>query len=357
MSRVLTYVQAIQEALDHSMALDEKIFIMGLGATYENGCDGTTAGLVDKYPDRVFDTPCSENATTGFCTGAALLGMRPVIYHGRVEFALFAFDQLVTQAAKWNYMFGGLSPVPAVYRIAVGRRWGDAPQHTSVLHSIFGHIPGLKVVVPSTPRMAKLLLVSAIFDDNPVLFLEHRWLYGISQTIPKTPNRLYACRLSHCEIIKKGEDLTIVAVGEMVIEALKCARLLKHSGIDPEIIDLVSINPIDYETIIKSVKKTGMLMVADVGTKACGIGSEIISRICEENIGDLIAPPVNIATPDCPCPMSPELTKEYYPTAETIIDRAAKMFGKKIAFERCEEFRELHMPPDLNIDSLLKEDK
>lgn len=356
MSRILTYVEAIREAIDQSMERDSSVFVMGLGATYENGCDGTTAGLLEKYPGRVFDTPCSENATTGFCVGAAVAGMRPVIYHGRVEFALFAMDQIVTQAAKWNYMFGGKSPVPVVIRIAVGRRWGDGPQHTQVLHSMFAHVPGLKVVIPSTPRMAKGLLMAAIEDNNPVIFMEHRWLYGIKETVPEN---YYHYPLDSCRIIRPGRDITIVVNSDTLYEALRAVDTLKTHGIDPEIIDLVSINPVDYKTILESVRKTGRLMVLDVGTRAFGIGSEIISRICEDEkifkFHYLKSAPVNIAAPDCPCPMAPSLTENYYPTTSTILDRVGEMEGfKKIdQGKRLYDFYKIHMPAGDNLDELL----
>jgi pyruvate dehydrogenase E1 component beta subunit len=354
MSRVLTYVEAIREALDQSMERYASVFVMGLGATYANGCDGTTAGLVDKYPGRVFDTPCSENATTGFCVGAAIAEMRPVIYHGRVEFALFAMDQIVTQAAKWNYMFGGKSPVPVVIRIAVGRRWGDAPQHTQVLHSMFAHVPGLKVVIPSTPRMAKGLLTAAIQDNNPVVFMEHRWLYDTKENVPE---HMYKYPLSRCLVVRKGKDITIVANSDTLLEVLRLMTMLRANGIEPEIIDLVSVSPLDCDTIITSVRKTGRLLVLDVGTKAFGVGSEIISCICEDNetYWMLKATPVNIAAPDCPCPMAPSLTEKYYPTVATILDRIGEMEGFqeiKIRNKLRYDFHKTHMPPNDNFDEL-----
>ncbi len=355
MSRILTYVEAIREALDQCMERDSSVFVMGLGSTYKNGCDGTTAGLVDKYPGRVFDTPCSENATTGFCVGAAVAGMRPVIYHGRTEFALFAMDQIVTQAAKWNYMFGGKSPVPVVIRIAVGRRWGDGPQHTQVLHSMFAHVPGLKVVIPSTPRMAKGLMIAAIEDNNPVIFMEHRWLYGIKETVPEN---YYTQPLGSSRVVRLGKDITIVVNSDTLYEALKAVMTLKAHGISPEIIDLVSINPVDYKTIIESVRKTRRLMVLDVGTRAFGVGSEIVSCITEdkETYWSLAATPVNIAAPECPCPMAPSLTEKYYPTSSTILDRIGEMEGfKKIEHRNKKpyDFYKIHMPSDENLDELL----
>ncbi len=350
MNRILTYTQAIKEATDQCMEQNDSVFVMGLGVTYPNGGDGTTAGLVDKYPGRVLDIPCAENAATGFCVGAALGGMRPVLVHGRVEFALFGFDQIVTQAAKWNYMFGGNSPVPLVIRMAVGRRWGDAAQHTQVLHSILGHIPGLKVVIPSTPSLAKGLLISSILDNNPVIFMEHRWLYDITESVPE---EFYAFPIDKCRIIRKGKDISIVANSDTLIETLRCCEVLQNYGVEPEIIDLVSANPIDYDTIVSSVRKTGRLIVLDIGTKACGLGGEIVSRVCEEAFNSLKSPPVNIGCPDCPCPMSTSLTESYYPTADNIIGHISEIFDVDIPFDKCTDFHKLHMPSDDNVDSLL----
>jgi pyruvate/2-oxoglutarate/acetoin dehydrogenase E1 component len=349
---MLTYTQAIKEATDQCMEREKSIFVIGLGVTYPNGADGTTKGLVDKYPDRVFDMPCSENAATGLCIGAALTGMRPILVHGRVEFALFGFDQIVTQAAKWNYMFGGGHSLPLVIRAAVGRQWGNGPQHTQVLHAIFGHIPGLKAVIPSTPSSAKGLLISSILDNNPVIFLEHRWLYNVTETVSA---EFYAQHLGKCKIVKTGKDLTIVANSDTLIDAIKCIKVLKNYGIDPEIIDLVSVNPVDYETIISSVNKTGRIIVADVGNKACGIGSEIISNVCENALAHLLSPPVNIGAPHCPLPTSPAQTEIYYPTADTILQQISRMFGIKIKYDKCTDFYKLHMPLKENIDMLLIE--
>ena len=220
---------------------------------------------------------------------------------------------------------------------------------------MFAHVPGLKVVIPSTPYMAKALMIAAIQDYNPVIFMEHRWLYGIKQTVPKG---YYFAPLDSCRVIRPGRDVTIVVNSDTLYEALRAVHTLKMHGIDPEIIDLVSINPVDYETIFESVRKTRRLMVLDVGTKAFGIGSEIISRVCEdpETGGLLAATPVNIAAPDCPCPMAPSLTEKYYPTTSTILDRIGKMEGfKEIALQgkRPHDFYKIHMPSNQNLDELL----
>ena len=348
-NRILTYTQSIREATFQCMEQDNSIFVMGLGVTYPNGGDGTTAGLVESYPERVFDMPCSEGAATGICIGSALMGMRPILVHGRVEFALLGFDQIVTHAAKWNYIFQ--SPVPIVIRASVGRRWGDGPQHTQVLHSVFGHIPGLKVVIPSTPRSAKRLLISSILDNNPVLFLEHRWLYNISETVPDS---LYTQNIHQCNIIRHGSDISIVANADTLIDALRSVPTLIQHGIDPEIIDLVSVNPIDYETILSSVKKTGRIMVLDTGTKACGLGSEIISHVCGNAWESLISPPVNIGSLNCPCPTSTALSEHYYPTDITIITEISKIFKIDIPYNQRKDFHKMHMPSNENIDELLK---
>ena len=346
---ILTYTQSIKEATYQCMEQDESIFVIGLGVTYPNGGDGTTGGLVESYPNRVLDMPCSEGAATGICIGSALMGMRPILVHGRVEFALLGFDQIVTQAAKWNYLFR--SSVPIVIRASIGRRWGDGPQHTQVLHSVFGHIPGLKVVIPSTPRSAKGLLISSILDNNPVIFLEHRWLYNISETVP---NSLYTQDIHLCQIVRYGSNLTIVANSDTLIDTLRCVPTLVQYGIEPEVIDLVSVNPIDYNTIISSVKKTGRILVIDTGTKTYGLGSEIISHICENIWDSLLSPPVNVGSKDCPCPTSTALSEHYYPTDVTIITEISRMFKIDIDYNKCQDFHKMHMPSNENIDGLLK---
>lgn len=352
MNRILTYTQAIREALDQSMERDKSVFVIGLGVSYPNGADGTTKGLAEKYPGRALDMPCSESSGTGLCLGAALTGMRPVIVHGRVEFSLFAFDQIVTQAAKWNYMFGGGSPLPLVIRVAVGRQWGNGPQHTQALHSVFGHIPGLKVVIPSTPRSAKGLLNASIVDNNPVIFMEHRWLYGVSEYVPE---EYYTEPLSLCKIVEQGKDITIVANSDTLLDAMRCSQVLREHGIEPEIIDLVSVNPVDYETILGSVKKTRRLLVADVGNKAYGIGSEIVSAVCEQMFDELLSPPLNIGAPQCPCPTSPSLTENYYPNAQTLVQHISRMFKVDIRYEVKMDFLQLHLPQEGQIETLVGE--
>ena len=248
--RILKYTEAIKEATDQMMEADRSVFVIGLGVAYKNGADGTTSGLKMKYPERILDVPVSEASFTGMAVGAAINGLKPIVHHGRVEFAYFAADQILTQAAKWNYMFDGGNGVPIVLRIAVGRQWGNGPQHTQSPYALFGGAMGLKVVIPSTPRMAKGLLIAAVKDKNPVIFLEPRWLYNTKQEVPV---EMYEEALDKAKVTKQGKEVTIVAYGDGYVAAHEALDLI-GDAVSVELIDLVSLNPIDYETIFASVK-------------------------------------------------------------------------------------------------------
>ena len=242
MHRQLKFSEAILEATDQKMAQDSNVYIMGLGVPDPKGIFGTTSGLSAKYgSDRVMDMPTSENAMTGIAIGTAILGMRPIMTHQRVDFFLLALDQLINNAAKWHYMFGNQMKVPLVIRLIIGRGWGQGPQHSQSLHSFFAHIPRLKVVMPATPYDAKGLHISAIEDDNPVIYLEHRWLHGIFGEVPLEP---YTVPIGEAKIVQGGKDITIVAASHMVLEAYRAAKWLQEDGINVEIIDLRSIQPL-----------------------------------------------------------------------------------------------------------------
>ena len=218
MPRQLKFYEAIREATDQKMAQDPNIYLMGLGVPDPKGIFGTTSGLAEKYgPNRVMDMPTSENAMTGIAIGSAILGMRPIMTHQRVDFFILALDQLINNAAKWHYMFGGQMKVPLVIRLIIGRGWGQGPQHSQSLHSFFAHVPGLKVVMPSTPQDAKGLLISAIEDDNPVVYLEHRWLHNTFGEVSPDPTPI---PIGKAKIVRPGTDITIVAASHMVLEAL-----------------------------------------------------------------------------------------------------------------------------------------
>ncbi|MEK7062455.1 MAG: transketolase C-terminal domain-containing protein [Patescibacteria group bacterium] len=339
--RIIKYTEALKEATDQIMQEDQKVFVIGLGVSYKNGADGTTAGLKDKYPDRVFDVPVSENGFTGMAVGAAISGLRPIVHHGRVEFALLASDPIFTQSSKWNYMFGGGNPVPIVFRINIGRQWGNGPQHTQALYSLFGNVPGLKVVVPSTPRMAKGLLSSAIKENSPVVLLEPRWLFNIKQHVSQ---ELFYEPIDKARIVEEGNQLTLVSYGDGVFSCMEALELIKDK-ISVELIDLVCINPIDFNTITTSVKKTKKLVCVDTTNKSFNIGGEIISKIAQNNGVKLDLHPSSLSCPDVPCPTSTVLTENYYPTRLDIANRILEIFNYP-SIKVDLSFEELHLAPN-----------
>ncbi len=325
-SKSLKFYEAIREAIDQKMALDPRVYLMGLGVPDPKGIFGTTSGLAEKYgPERVMDMPTSENAMTGIAIGSAINGMRPIMTHQRVDFFILALDQLINNAAKWHYMFGGQMKVPLVIRLIIGRGWGQGPQHSQSLHSFFAHVPGLKVVMPSTPQDAKGLLLSAIDDDNPVVYLEHRWLHNTFGEVSTDPTPI---PIGKAKIVRSGTDVTIVAASHMVLEAHRALSMLEEEGISAELIDLRTIRPLDKETILNSVQKTGRLIVADPDWKTVGTASEILAFVAEEALSSLQSPPVRVTYPDRHTPTSWALSNHFYPTSKHIAVEALKMMGK-----------------------------
>lgn len=328
MARILRFGKAINEALFVAMEKDSKVITIGLGVDDPKRIFGTTAGLNEKFgSDRVFDMPISENAMTGVAIGASLNGIRPVMSHQRLDFFLLAMDQLINNAAKWYYMFGGKRSVPITIRLVLGRGWGQGPQHSQSLQSWFAHIPGLKVVMPSTAYDAKGLLLSAIFDDNPVLYLEHRWLHNLKGDVPEGD---YRVPIGRANVLRKGEDMTIVSLSYMTIEALHALEILEKQGVNCELIDLRTVNPIDWETIFKSVEKTGGLVALDTAAETLSIASEIVAKVSMELFDRLKRPPARIALADFPTPTTSSLTEKYYKRAEDIVHTVGKMLGKKL---------------------------
>lgn len=326
--RTLKFFEAIREATDQAMAADSSVYIMGLGVPDPKRIFGTTGGLLEKYgPERVLDMPTSENAMTGVAIGSAIGGMRPIMTHQRVDFFLLAMDQLINNAAKWRVMFAGQMKVPLVIRLIVGRGWGQGPQHSQTLHSLFAHIPGLHVVAPSTPYDAKGLLLSAIAGDDPVVYLEHRWLHNIFGEVP--PER-YLVPIGKAKILRAGSDLTIVASSHMTLEAWKAAELLSQEDVNAEVIDLRSLSPIDSETIIQSVSKTGRLLVADGDWKTAGFAAEIMAIATESSWKWLKTAPVRVTYPDAAVPTSWPLANHYYPTSKDIALQALRMLGRQV---------------------------
>lgn len=325
MGRVLSLAKAIREAIDICMERDGNVYLMGLGAPDPNGFSGTTIGLQEKYgADRILDMPISENGMTGVAIGSALAGKRPIMAHHRIEFAMLALEQIINQAANWHYMFGGHSSIPLVIRMLIGRGWGQGPQHSQSLQALFAHAPGLKVVMPATPYDAKGLLIAAVEDNNPVVYLEHRWLHTV---VGDVPDGYYTIPLGKARIIRSGRDVTIIASSYMVLEALAAARALAESGVDAEVVDLMTISPLDKACILESVAKTGRVLVADLGWRSFGITGEIVTVIVEEMWQALKCRPRRITLPDVPTPATPALSRHYYPRAIDIVNSVREMCG------------------------------
>lgn len=323
--RKLTYFQAINEAITLCMQKDPRVFIIGEGVPDPKGIFGTTLGLKEKFgEEKVLDMPISENGLTGVCIGAALSGVRPILTHQRIDFSLLSFDQIANVAAKWYYMFGGKQSLPLVIRMIIGRGWGQGSQHSQSLQALYAHIPGLKVVMPATAYDAKGLLISSILDNNPVIFIEHRWLYNIKGEVPE---KFYTVEIGKGKLVEKGSDVTIVSTSFMTAESARAVKILKGIGVSVELIDMRTIKPLDTDNIIKSVKKTGRLLVADTGVRSFGITAEVIATAAEYAVNFLKAPPRRITLPDSPTPTSWKAAEEYYPTFLDIIRGVLKLVG------------------------------
>jgi pyruvate dehydrogenase E1 component beta subunit len=324
-NRKLKFFQGINEAIDLCMDSDPAVYIIGLGVPDPKGIFGTTLGLQKKYgSERVMDMPLSENAMTGVVIGSALAGMRPIMTHQRMDFSLLAMEQIVNQAANWHYMFGGKSKVPIVIRMVIGRGWGQGTQHSQSLQALFAHIPGLKVVMPATPYDAKGLLIASIEDDNPVVFIEHRWLHNISDLVPEG---IYRVPLGLARVVRHGNDVTIAATSHMTVEAIRAAKMLSAEGITAEVIDIRTLKPLDEGMILDSVRKTGHLVIADTGWRSVGFSAEIVALVTEKAFNALKSPPRRVTLPDCPSPSSPALANNYYPRAVHIIATVREMLG------------------------------
>ena len=324
--RGLTYREAIHEATRQALETDKCVFVIGQGVDDPGGVFGTTKGLLEEFgPERVMDTPLAENGVTGIAVGAALAGMRPILVHMRVDFLPLSMDQLINHAAKWHYMFGGNVSVPLTVRAIIGRGWGSAAQHSQSLQAMFTHIPGLKVVMPATPYDAKGLLLESVHDNNPVIVIEHRWLY---EHVGHVPKDAYRVPLGKGIVRRAGKDVTVVAFSYMVYEAMAAAESLSAEGIDCEVVDPRTLKPLDAHTIIESVRKTGRLVIADTGPKEGGVSAEVAARVSEEAFGHLLGPIQRVALPDCPTPASHVLEKAFYPGKDDIMRSVKKALMK-----------------------------
>ncbi len=323
--RMLKFGLSINEAFHQTMAEDESVFLIGQGVDSPWYVGNTATDLLKRFgPERVIDTPVSENAITGAAVGAAIAGMKAVVVHPRVDFMMFAIDPIINQAANWYYMNGGKASVPVVFWGCINRGGEQAAQHSQALQAMFAHIPGLKVVMPSTPYDAKGLLVSAIKDNNPVVFLDDRWLHGIEGDVPE---EMFEVPIGKGIVRRTGMDVTLVATSYMAHLSIKAAEVLAKKGIDVEVIDLRTVKPLDKELILESVMKTGRLVVADGGWKSFGVAAEVQAIVVEEAFEYIKSPPQRVCLPDCPAPASASLENAYYPDEQSIINAIQKNFN------------------------------
>ena len=338
MARKISMKQAINEALDLEMKRDPTVIVMGedivggAGAPGEEdawgGVLGVTKGLHAKYPGRLLDTPLSESAYIGAAIGAATCGMRPVAELMFLDFIGVCFDQILNQAAKFKYMFGGKAKTPVVIRALVGGGFRAAAQHSQMLTPVFTHIPGLKVVCPSNAYDAKGLLIQAIRDDDPVIFCEHKNLYGHETEVPV---EAYAIPFGEASVVREGKDVTIVSYGLTVQRALEAAEKLAKDRIQAEVIDLRTLSPIDWDTVMESVESTGRLVVVDEANPRCSIATDVAAHVAQEAFDALKAAPQMVTAPHTPVPFSPALEDLYIPTADAIAKAASKITSQAIA--------------------------
>ena len=317
--RILTFKDAVREAIDQAMVQDPSVFVMGLDADDPFGVYGTLVDMT--HPQRIIGTPISENAMTGVAMGAALSGMRTIHIHMRVDFMMLAMDQIVNYVSKWRHMFRGQVKVPLVIRAVMGRGWGCGAQHSGTMQALFTHLPGLKVVLPSTPYDAKGLLLAAIKDDYPVIWLEHRWLYNNRGHVPQ---EMYTLPLGAGCVLRRGGSLTVVATS---LAAAETVEACETEGLDVEIIDPRTVKPLDEKLILDSVGKTGRLAVIDYDFPYGGFAAEVIARVAGHDHAMLETPPVRITFPECSMPASGKLEKVFYPSPPTIAARLKQLLA------------------------------
>ena len=327
--RELSYAEAIREAMDIALASDDRVILMGEDIGVYGGAFQVTGDLVEKYgADRVMDTPISELGGAGVAVGAALTGLKPIFEFQFSDFAALAMEQIVNQAAKVRYMLGGSVSVPLVMRFPAGSGTGAAAQHSQSIEAWLGHVPGLKVVQPSTPEDVKGMLLAALEDPDPVMIFEHKILYKMKGHVPEGH---YTTPIGKAAIRRAGKDLTIVATSLMVHKALAAAETLSPEGIDVEVIDLRTIRPMDRETVLASVRKTGRLICVYEGVKTLGVGAEISAMVAESDAFDFLdAPIVRLGGAECPIPYNPELEKAVVPQVPDILDAARNLAKGRI---------------------------
>ncbi|MGB2955307.1 MAG: alpha-ketoacid dehydrogenase subunit beta [Anaerolineales bacterium] len=327
--REITYLEAVREAMTQEMERDSRVFLIGEDVGEYGGAFQVSYGMLEKFgPERILDTPITELGLTGAATGAALIGMRPIAEIMFMDFTTLASEQLVNQAAKLRFMFGGNATVPLVLRTPAGSGTGAAEHHSQSFENWFVHVPGLKVVMPTTPYDAKGLLIASIRDDNPVVFIEHKLLYKTKGDVPEA---LYEIPLGKADIKREGKDLTIIATSIMVQRSLQAAEKLAKDGIDVEIVDPRTLRPLDTETIVNSVKKTGKVLIVHEAVKTGGFGGELAGVIAEsEAFGYLDAPILRLAGREVPIPYNRNLELKAVPQVEDIVEKARELANLRV---------------------------
>lgn len=320
----MTYAEALRDAIRSEMLKDPMVFMAGEDISVMGGSFGVSAGLYAEFgPDRIVNCPISETAIIGMGVGAAAAGMRPIVELMYLDFAGCAMDEIMNQAAKMRYMFGGKCSLPMVIRAAGGATVRAAAQHSQMIEAMFTHIPGIRVVCPATPEDAKGLLLQSIEDNNPVMFVEHKALYSVKGPVPEEMNPI---PLGKAKICREGKDITIIAWSYMVHVALEAAEKLKNQGVDAEVIDARTLVPFDKETLLDSIKKTHRLAIVSEAVKTSGFASEIAAIVCEECIDELDENIIRITAPDCPIPYSGVLEDAYVPNSDAVAEKIMELF-------------------------------
>jgi acetoin:2,6-dichlorophenolindophenol oxidoreductase subunit beta len=323
MQRQISYAQAIREAHAQLLESDPRVFVIGQGLWSPWYAGASLLNLEKDFGrSRLIDSPVSENAITGAAVGAAIVGMRPIVFHPRMDFMLLAVDPIVNQAANWSYMFAGRANVPVVIRASINRGGEQGAQHSQALQGMFMHLPGLKVVMPATPADAKGLLIAAVRDGNPVLYIDDRWLY--EQTGP-VPEEMFEVPIGAASILRKGEDMTIVSSSYMAMQSLRAADVLETLGISAEVVDLRSVKPWDKDAVCASVAHTGRLLVVDGAWPNAGVAAEVAATVAERAWDDLLAPITRLTLPDAPAPTSLALEKVYYLSDADVVAAARQL--------------------------------
>jgi pyruvate dehydrogenase E1 component beta subunit len=321
----LNYGAAIRAGFVHLLEHHPKVFVLGQGL-WAKWYVGNTMTDLDKIygPERIMDSPVSELACTGAAVGASLCGYRPIVVHPRMDFMLYAMDAIVNEAAKWSHMVGGQAHPALTIRGIINRGGEQGAQHSQALHAWFAHVPGLRVVMPANPRDARDLLISSVLCDDPVLYIDDRWLYELEDDLPPVLER--PLEQEGPRVVREGGDITLVGSGHATWQCLRAAERLADVGVSAEVVDLRVLNPLDGAAIVASTRKTGRLLAVDGGWRTCGIAGEVIARAAEAVPPSMLrCPPRRITLPDAPAPTSGPLERAYYPDQQTIVEAARAM--------------------------------